>query len=59
MAPSFEEGAGLAVLQHSGRAHHDHRVALFAVYSGVFLEIVDVSVFKWIGLSGQIGTYSL
>jgi len=49
----------LAVLQHSGRAHHDHRVALFAVYSGVFLEIVDVSVFKWIGLSGQIGTYSL
>lgn len=59
MTPPLEEGAGLSVLEHAGGAHDDHRVVLLGVYASVLFEVVDVPVFKGVGLRKEKGTSSL
>ena len=53
MAPSFEEGSRLPVLEHARRAHDHHGVVLFGVDAGVLLEVVDVPVLEGVRLSGE------
>ena len=53
MAPSFEEGSRLPVLEHARRAHDHHGVVLFGVDAGVLLEVVDVPILEWVRLSGE------